>query len=121
MFKTTIKGAAKRVSLMLKMHSSKESQKKGSVSSVFLAAAKAAGGDSTIVAQGSGSPSSPIKHGIKNLHIADSKIGSEMDDDSNTNDKGAEDVKDKKEEEEEEEKKVDTETKANDPFGFGWW
>ena len=118
MCKTTIKGAAKRVSLMLKMHSSKESQKKGSVSSVFLAAAKAAWGNSTIVAQGSGSPSSPIKHGIKDLHIADGKIGSKVDDDSNKNGKGAEDIKDKKNEEE---KKVDTETKANDPFGFGWW
>ena len=79
------------------MHTSSSSDNK--VNSVFAAAVKAAGGDSTIISsEGSGSPGSPIKHGIKELKIQE---------DNETKGKGIE--------------KKETESKANDPFGLGWW
>ena len=69
-----IKGAAKRISQLLKMHSHGSDEKKGGVSSVF----KSAGGDSTIIsAEGSGSPDSPIKHAIKELKIKDLNVAEE--------------------------------------------
>ena len=79
------------------MHTSSSSDKK--VDSVFAAAVKAAGGDSTIISsEGSGSPDSPIKHGIKELRIQeDNEVrGKEIE-------------------------KKETESKTNDPFGLGWW
>ena len=92
-------GAAKRVSHLLKMHTSgSSSEKKGGISSIFSATANATGGDSTIISEGSGSPDSPIKHGVKELSIED-------DTESKVKEVG----------------KTQSETKANDPFGFGWW